>query len=74
MSEPAKQVWCYVGRKEDGEVRAVTVDDGSPLMRSHVKEFLDSNLTIERVPLEWARENLFTNNVWRAPDNRGERA
>jgi hypothetical protein len=60
-----KQVWCYAGRDKDGTVCAVTVDCGDERTRRNVMEFMSDGLNIERVPLQWARDNLFTHNVWK---------
>ncbi len=54
------QIMCYIGRKSCGCVVAATVDE--PQYREDVAkdiaDWLRSGLTIERVTVEYARQNL----------------
>lgn len=62
-------VWCYIGRTvqatkyhEAGVVVCVTVDQPSMAKDNarEVAEWMRDGLTIERVPVEWARRHMLT--------------
>ena len=58
----SEQRWTYIARKPDGEVCCVTAIDPrwANDTRKAVSKWLKEGLTIERVPVEWARQFLFT--------------
>lgn len=51
--------WSYIGRDRTGLVVAAVVEDTPAAMRD-VADWMRDGLTIERVPVEWVRENLFS--------------
>lgn len=69
------EAWCYVGRKNDGEICAVIVAQSMNPQRPDPKNWnLDvakeiakwtrQGLVIDRVPIEWFREHGFSKDRW----------
>lgn len=64
------QRWAYIGRTKKplkhhpiaGTVVSAVVDDGecADMVSDALRDWIKDDLIIERVPVEWVREHLFT--------------
>jgi len=61
------EMYAYIGRERGGEIICVAVDRPDCLRQTatDVAKWLRSGLTIERVPVEWAQQHMFTRDVYR---------
>lgn len=68
------ECWCYIGRTTKptkgcpivGTVACAVVDDGKhpKMVADALRDWVKSGCIIERVPVEWVREHLFTTTTY----------
>lgn len=57
---PVKILYAYVGRDADGTIQALVADQGTEVTAASVAELITDGMTVEHVPLDWARTRLCT--------------
>lgn len=69
--EKDRETPSYIGIEKCGCVVAAVVDDGTrpDMVKRSLKEFIDDNLTIERVTVGWVRDNGFKKCATHDPKN-----
>lgn len=55
--------WSYIARTRAGLVVAAVVED-TPFAARDVADWMRDGMVIERVPVKWVREHLFTTETY----------